>query len=185
MRRVGETVQEADRDAVDLLGDEAFGKPFNRGLVERRDDLALGIDALRHDKAQPARHQRRREVDIDVVLLKAVFVPDLDRVTEPLGRDEGGLGALTLDDRVGREGRAVDDQRQIPRGECRLEQDLADRRDDGALRRFRRGQNLNAEPLPADGVRHFERDIGKGAADIDPKPPRPFPTRRHAAPSPA
>ena len=56
---------------------------LDRRLVERGDDPAARVDPLRHDKAQPARHQRRRQVDIDVVLLEAVLVPDLDRVAKP------------------------------------------------------------------------------------------------------
>ena len=115
VRRVGKAVQKADRDALDAERGEPVGQRIDRLLVERRHDPAARVDPLRHDKAQAARHQRRRQVDIDVVLLEAVLVPDLDRVAEPLGRDQRGPGALALDDRVGRQRRAVDDDRQIGR----------------------------------------------------------------------
>ena len=141
---------------------------IDRLLVERRDDPAARVDALRHDKAQAARHQGRRQVDIDVVLLEAVLVPDLDRVAEPLGRNQRGPGALALDDRVGRQRRAVDNDRQIGRHQPGFAQHRAHRVDDGAFRSLGSGQDLRAEPAPV----RFQRDIGKGAADIDPEPCR-------------
>ena len=116
-----------------------------------------------HRKAQPARHQRRRQVDVDVVLLEPVLVADLDRVAEALGGKEGGLGALALDDRVGRQGRAVNDDRQIPRGERRFAQYGADRFEDGAFGSLPGGQDLGAVAPPG----RFERHIREGAADID------------------
>ena len=179
VRRVGEAVQIADRDALDAGGGEPVGEALDRGLVERDHGAAARVDPLRHDKAQPARHQGRRQVDIDVVLLEAVLVADLDRVAEAFGRDQRGPGALALDDRVGRERRAVDDDRQVARREPRLPQHRADRGDDGALRRLRRGQHLGAVPPPA----RFQRDIGKGAADIDPEPRLRLACRRTPSPS--
>ncbi len=86
MRGVGKAVQKADRDRFDALRDERLGEGGDTGFVERHQHPALGVDALAHRKAQTARHQRRRQVDIDVVLLKAVFVTDLDRVAKTLGR---------------------------------------------------------------------------------------------------
>ena len=163
MRRVGEAVQETDRDRLDPLGHEALGERGHARFVERRQHPALRVDALAHREAQPARHQGRRQVDVDVVLLEAVLVPDLDRVAKALGGDERGFGALALDQRVGRQGRAVDDDREVGRGQRRLAQHLVDRRDDGALGRLRRRQDLGAPPPLA----HFERHIGKGAADVD------------------
>ena len=76
----------------------------------------------------------------------------------------------------------MNDEREVSGGERRVAQHLANRHDDRALRRIRRGQDLGAEPALANGVGYFERDIGKGAADIDPEPPRCFPTHRHAVP---
>jgi len=86
MRRVREAVQEPDRDAFDVLGGQAVGQCGHRRPVERHQDPAAGVDAFGHRKTQPARHQRRWQVDIDVVLLEPVLVPDLDRVAKPLGR---------------------------------------------------------------------------------------------------
>src|SRR5262249_23768820 len=100
---------------------------------------------------------------IDVVLLEAVLVADLDRVAEALGGDERGLGALALDERVGRERRAVDDDAEIAGLELRLGKDDPGRLEDAPLGRLGPRQCLCAEALgPA-----LERDVGEGAADID------------------
>src|SRR5437588_8370951 len=113
MRRVGEALQNADRDAFDTVRLETLDKRLHRVLVERGDDAALSIDPLRHDIAIAAWHQRWRQIDIDVVLLEAVLVADLDGVAKSLGGDKSGPGAFAFDDRVGGEGRAVDDDRKI------------------------------------------------------------------------
>ena len=72
--------------------------------------VPLSVDALADRQAQPARHQRRRQVDVDVVLLEPVFVADLDHVAKAFGGQQRGLGALALDQRVGRKRGAVDDE---------------------------------------------------------------------------
>ena len=43
---------------------------------------------------QPARHQRRRQVEGEVVLLEAVLVADFDDVAEAFGGEQRGLRAL-------------------------------------------------------------------------------------------
>ena len=85
MRRIGKAVQKTDRDRLDAGGGEPVGQRGHPRLVERHEHPAARVDALAHRKAQPARHQRRRQVDVDVVLLEPVLVPDLDRVAEALG----------------------------------------------------------------------------------------------------
>src|SRR2546428_4513204 len=56
-----------------------------------------------------ARHERRGWVDEEVVHVVPALAPDLEGIAEPFGRQERGLGALALDQRVGRERRPVDD----------------------------------------------------------------------------
>ena len=83
VRRVGEAVQKADRDRLDAAARRA------RSSARATPASSSGTSTLpcasmrsRHRQAQPARHQRRRQVDIDVVLLEAVLVADLDRCRE-------------------------------------------------------------------------------------------------------
>ncbi len=166
MHRVGEAVQEADRGRLYVLGGEPGGDAVDIALVQRHEHLAFGVDALADGKAQAARHQRRRQVDIDVVLLEAVFVPDLDGVPEALGRDERGLGAFALDQRIGGEGGAVDDERDLRRHDARCGEHRLHRLEHATLRSGGCRQDLR-RPTPAAG---FERDVREGAADIDAEP---------------
>jgi len=104
-------------------------------------------------------------------LLEPVLVPDLDRVAKALGGQERGLRTLAFDQRVGRQGRAVDDDRKIGRRERGFAQYALDRLDYGTLGRLGGGQDLDAVAPPI----CFERDIGKSAADVDTQSA----TRRH------
>ncbi len=176
MRRIGEAVQKADRDGLDAAFCEAVGQRSNAVLVERHQHPAARVHPLAHREAQAARHERRRQVDIDVVLLEPVLVADLDRIAEALGRQQCGLGAFALDDRVGRESRPVNDDRQFGGCERRFPQHDADRFEDGALRRRRGGQDLGAVAASA----RFERNIGERAADIYTEPCLGHTLRRHS-----
>src|SRR5215471_17522386 len=89
MIRIGEAVQETVRHCLDLLCGEGIDCASDAGLIQRRQYLALRVDALAHGQSQPAGNERRRQIDIDVVLLETVFVPDLDDVAEPFGGQKG------------------------------------------------------------------------------------------------
>ena len=108
-------------------------------------------------------HQRRRLHHEDVVLLEAVLEGDLDRIAEALGDDQRGLRALALDDRVGGERRAVDDQAEVGGLGARQLQDLGHAGHHAFLGRARRGQHLRARALAVP----FEEQVGEGATDID------------------
>ena len=165
MRRVDVAVQKADRDALDLLGLEPLGKRRHRRLVERRHHPAARVDPLGHDAAQPARHQGRRQVDIDVVLLEAVLVADLDRVAEAFGRDSAVLAPLRsmialvasvvpwmmIDSLAG--------VRPASSSTARITASTPSSGACGVV------SNLALNRLSPD----LERDIGEGAADIDPE----------------
>ena len=49
----------------------------------------------------------------EIVLLEAALRPHLDHVAKSLRRDEGGARAAALDQRIGRERRAVNDDVEI------------------------------------------------------------------------
>jgi hypothetical protein len=92
-----------------------------------------------------------------------VLVGDLEGIAEAVGRDQRRAGALALDQRVGGERRAVDDQAEAGRVEPGPAQDLARAVQHRPLRRVARGQHLGGEG--AAGQRQHE--IGEGAADVD------------------
>ena len=91
-----------------------LGEGRDGALVKRHQHLAVGGKALRHVEAQRARHQRHGPVDHQVVMVEALFVALLDDVAEALRGDEGGLRTLALDQRIGGERRAMDEDARCP-----------------------------------------------------------------------
>ena len=75
----------------------------------------MRIDPFADRKAQPTGNERRRQIDIDVILLKPVFVPDLEHVAEAFRREKGGSRALSLNQRIGGESRPVNDEAYLSR----------------------------------------------------------------------
>ncbi len=163
MRRVGEAVQKTNGDRLDAGAFDLAEDAFGIRLVERRHHAALRIHPLLDAPTPAPRHQRRRQVDIDVILLEAVLVADLDGVAEAVGGNEGGARTLALDQRIGRQCRAVNDDADIAGRQSRGLEDDGDRLHDTALGCARRRQHLGAEPTPV----ALERDIREGPADID------------------
>ena len=76
---------------------------LHRGLVQRHQHLAVGVDALRDSDPAPARGQERGRLRIhhQVVHPRALLAPDLEHVLEPLGGEHRDACALLLEDRVG------------------------------------------------------------------------------------
>ena len=72
-----------------------------------------------------ARDQRRRQLQVQVILLEAVFGPHLDHVAKTFGRDQRGLRAAALDQGVGRQRRAVDDDADLGRRNTGIARDDA------------------------------------------------------------
>ena len=62
VRRIGERVDQAHGDRLDLLGEQRVDRALGIGRVERALDLARGVDALVDHLAQIALDQRRRLV---------------------------------------------------------------------------------------------------------------------------
>jgi hypothetical protein len=60
VRRIGEGVDQADGDRLDLLGEQRVDRAFGVRRVERPLDPATVVDALVDDLAQIALDQRRR-----------------------------------------------------------------------------------------------------------------------------
>ena len=143
--RIGEAVQEGDRHGLDFLRGERLDRAHHAGFIERDENLALRIDPLAHRQPQPPRDQRRRQVDIDVVLLEPIFVPDFEHVAKSFGGEKGGSGALALDQRIGGERCPMDDQADLASLDSRLGNHRAQGGEHARFRRLRGGQNLLRE----------------------------------------
>jgi len=167
MHAIAKAVQQADCDRLDTLVAKHGQRLQHRFAVKRRDDLAPRVDPLDHAAAQPARHQGRRKRRPVVPHVRAQAAADLEAVAKAVGGDQADPGALALEQRVGRDGRAVDQplavaqQRGGVPAECtrrtgnRIEHPFG-----GIARCAGRLERQDATAL----VRHHQ--IGEGAADV-------------------
>src|SRR5262245_50850772 len=77
-------------------------------LVKRRAHRAVGEHPLRHFEDILAWHQGSVFTEARVEGFRAIYPADLVNVAKSFGSNERRLTALTLDDRVDHDGRAVD-----------------------------------------------------------------------------
>jgi hypothetical protein len=164
---IEETEQEAYRDRFDIVFQKPLGGAPDVVLVERLDDLALVVEPLAHLVGETLRRQQRRlHVERIQQVIRVRLRPTarlVDGAKAP-GNQQTGLDTLALDQRVGRDRRAVDQKSNIGRIDAAGKEFVegADHR----LRRIRRnGGNLGDAALAAFGI---ERDqIGERATGVD------------------
>ena len=180
MRVVQEGEHEADRDRLHLEGPDALDHRIQPGLVERNDDLALGVDPLPDLEAAAARHQHRRGVLEQVVEVRAGRAAQLQHVAEALGGDERDIGALRFQERVGDDRGGVGDEGDRSGVDGVFPHRRTHAVDHRGAEIARRGEHLGDARAPALLVQHG--DIGERPADIDPDPPA---HRAHPLPAPA
>jgi hypothetical protein len=164
VQRVGEAVQERDRDRLDAGLGELEGKALDVQEVDLLLDRPVGERPLGDVEAQVTGHERCRQVDVEVVDLVAALARDLDRVAMPGGREQRRRRPLALDDRVRHERRPVHDALDLrDRDAVRLERLLQDRLD-RARGLVRRRQRL------ADGdeaARADDAEVRERPPDVD------------------
>ena len=167
---VEEREHEAHRDRLDVpeAADRA-DEGVELRLVERGDDLALGVDPLGDLEAPPPRDEDRRRVLEEVVEVRARGAPELEHVAEAARRDEGDPGPLRLEQGVGDDGGGVGEEGDRLRGDTVLVHRGARALDDRRPEVARRGRDLGDPGPPAPLVEH--RDVGERPADVDPDPP--------------
>ena len=163
MGGVGVAVDEGDGNGFDAVLVEDGEGGVDGGFVERDEDASAVVDPLLHGEAKVARDEGRGAVDPDVVLLEPVLVRHFEGVAVAFGDDQGGFGALPLDDGVGGQGGAVDDEADGRGGDGRHLQDLADGVEDPVLGGGVGGEHLGGDKAAAG----LEGHVGEGAADVD------------------
>ena len=159
---VGIAVNEADADALDPEPCEVAGHRLDRRLVQGHQHPTVHVDPLGHRQPALARHQRGRLLEHDVVLVVAALVADVEHVAEALGGHERGERALALDDRVGRERGAVDEQPHCAGVRARAHEHVVHPGEHRLVRGARCGEDLGG----GESIAMLEHDVGEGAADI-------------------
>ena len=155
-------MEEADGDRVDLERAEPCGQLPHLRLVERQHDRAVRRRSLADLEAQPSLDERRRLAPEEVVHVRDPQAPELEHVAEPPRRDEGGLGAETLQHGVRRHRGAVDDLGHG--GRIVAAREPGHRLDDGEVV-ARRGREELSHLHPTVGC--VEQDVGERPTDID------------------
>ena len=139
-----------------------------RAAIERDLDAAVRADALAHAEPALARHQLRRRRLAQIVAVVLEPFAHLDDVAMALGGQQADLGALVLEQRVGRHRGAVDDalgvgQHRRAVETQRLRQPIEAVHDAERLVARSRGRlGQRDASLRVDG-----HQIGEGAADVD------------------
>ena len=164
--RVEERPQARHRDGLDLGLAQPLGGVVNVALVQRGRDLAVDRDPLVDHLDPVARDQRRRRrVLLELALLQAAA--HVQHVTEALGGDEAGDGALPGQHRVRGDRGSVHDRRHPRQEVVELHPVFAGRplqRGEETDRRVtRRGGGL-VHPALAGSVGN--QQVGERAADV-------------------
>ena len=144
--------------AVDQLRHDCAGA----GLVEGHQRFAPRVEALADDVAVLALDERRRQHDVEVVLLEAALGTGLDHVAEPCGGHQGGARAGALDQGVGGQRGAVDDLGHLGEVDVVARRKLGHRRQHALLGTAGR-QHLRRDEA---AVFPFQHHVGEGAPHI-------------------
>ena len=166
MLGIGIGVQKGNCDALDPELTQLRRERAHRCLVQRQANGTVRIDTLRHGEAQAARRQRLRLLDAEIILVVAAFGADIEHVAEALGRDQRGLGPSPLDDGIGRERRAVNEDVDVADMCARVSKDEAHAIQHCLLGPLRRRQHLACLAV----LTNVQHDIGERPTDIDGKP---------------
>ena len=163
-------MDQADADRADAgIAEEARGGA-HRLLIERAELLAEEVEAAADFAHVAQRHDALRlhpEIGI-AVALRHGLAGDFQDMAETVGDDQAESGDLALQQRIGRDRRAVRQHRQIVDAGAPLAEDgmnAAHQSDRGVRRRRRNlGHAHRAGPVVDTD------DVGKGAAGIDADP---------------
>ncbi|MNH09443.1 hypothetical protein D3C79_688970 [compost metagenome] len=159
-------VDEADRNTLVAGGNDPLAQGIDFFQVQRPQDTAVGGDALVEHEALVARHQRCRQRGVEVVLFETAFGAHFDHIPKTLGGDERSARTTALDQRVGRQRRAVNHRIDLAQYDTGLAGHFTDPLDDGRL-----GEGVVRKHFGGmQGLPHLHRHIGKGPTDVHANP---------------
>ena len=167
--RVDVGVQEGDRERLDPVVDQRLDGCAHRVLVERLDHVAVGSHPLRDAVGPPQGHERVR-LDHAHPGVQRAGRPRPREMQDLLvtgGGEQTALGALLLEDHVGHDRAAVQDQREVGRGDAARLAGLLHARDHPRGLIFRCREDLRDRQLA--GVLRQEQHVREGAAHVNPK----------------
>jgi hypothetical protein len=134
-----------------------------RGVGVERAQRAVGPGALWHGEAQLGGHERRGGGLAQAVEVRPVLAGELDDVCEAVGGEQRGARGGALEQRVGGDGHAVGEARDVTRVRDAVREHLAHGVEHGEGLIGGRGGDLGG----VDAAARVEQDgVGEGAADV-------------------
>ena len=162
---IGVGVEEGERDALDVQ--RAQSGTSARTAASSSGSRTAPCASMRSGTVKrSSRGTNGLGLSIEIVLIEAALVADIEHVAEALGRDQRRLGAAALDDGVGRKRRAVNEDVDIAHVGTRVGENETHAVQHRLLRPLRRRQHLARLAILA----HVQHDVGERAADINGKP---------------
>ena len=170
VRRVGVGVEQADRDRVDV----GCLDPLDQGLEVVRRRSAASTSPVYRTRSRISNLRSRGTSGSGRCMRQSYrcgrsWRPMCSTSRKPSGDDERGAGAGALQQRVGRHGRAVDQEVDGRRGDAEALDQLAGAAHDALGLLARRTGLRELQPAGGDVV---QRKVGEGAADVDAEPMR-------------
>ncbi len=166
MGLVGIGVQQDHGDRIEAGGADGFRGRLDRGLVQRRGLRSVDADPARHLEDVAGLHGTFRLDPGEEVGRPRDFGPaDFQHMAEALCRDQAGAGALALQDRVGNDGRTVQDGRDFRRAGAGPVQHLVHAAEEAVGGGARHRGRLGDVERTAGAIR--QNDVGEGASDIE------------------
>ena len=159
--RIRVRVHEKDGDRLDAERLKLMGERGERSDIEWHHDLTPAANPLGHLEPQLARDQWFVAAVVQVEGVGSVAARDFEHIAKPCCRNERGLRAFALDQRVDDQGRAVIDEIGCARRELHLVEAVEDAFNEISIRGRAFGID---DPVTVVIIRD---EIGEGATDID------------------
>ena len=172
VRRIDVGMQEADDQRLGAAGDQKTDGASHGFLVERRQDVAAGVEALGHFDTQLARDEGFEAAD-HAVAEGPRAAPQFQHVAETDRGDQAADDALALEDRVGADSGAMHQGTQRVGGQAAV----ANAGHHAARLIVGRGGYFRDAEAPLALVN--EKEIGESTADIDAGLPLSHPATPH------
>ena len=166
---VEEAEEQGDGHGLDARGLDCRDQAVDLGLGQRRDDLAVGADALADLEAAAARDESAGRILEQVVEVAAGGAPQLQDVAEAARGDERGARAVLRQDGVGDDRGGMREQHHLGRLQAVALHGAGEPGEHALGEVARRGRHLGDADRPARIV--DQRHIRERAADVDPNPP--------------
>ena len=158
-------MQETDGKGLDVFFAKSPDNFSHLVFVELRQHLPRRVEPLRNTDTERPRHKRLRLVTKNVVQPRPNLTTDLEDIAKSLGGDQRCFRALTLDDRIRRNGGTVNNRRDIHSRHVRFTKRAFGNVHEANGRVARRARHFYEAYLARVLVHHDQ--IGEGASGIN------------------